>query len=79
MRPLGELTARIAGLPALLDRLAAQGRIAPEQALPIGIAVRALARGTNEEGRAVVELPVSFRGGHLFLGPFPLMPLSPVL
>ncbi len=79
LRPLGELTARIAGLPALLDRLTAQGRITPEQALPIQMVARALASGTNEEGQPVVELPVSFRGGHLFLGPFPLMPLSPVL
>ena len=79
LRPVGELTARIAGLPALLDRLTAQGRISPKQALPIQMVTRALARGTNEEGRAVVELPVSFRGGRLYLGPFPLMPLSPVL
>lgn len=79
LRPLGDLQARIAGLPALLDRLAAQGLMTKNQARATKLAVLALAAERDSQGRAVVELPVSFRQGYLYLGPLPLVPVSPVL
>ncbi len=79
LRPLGDLQTRIAGLPALLDRLVAQGLMADNQARLTKLAVLALAAERDSQGRAVVELPVSFRQGYLYLGPFPLLPVSPVL
>jgi hypothetical protein len=79
LRPLGDLQTRIAGLPRYLDRLAARGLMEPKQALAIKAAVLALSREEDGEGRAVVELPLSFRQGFLFLGPLRLTALSPVL
>lgn len=79
LRPLGDLNARIAGLPELFDRLAARGLMPPDQVSAMKLAVLALARERDSEGRDVVELPVSFRGGYLFLGPLRLAPVSPVL
>jgi hypothetical protein len=79
LRPLGDLQARIAGLPALLDRLVAQGLMAENQARITKLAVLALSTEQDSQGRAVVELPVSFRQGYLYLGPLPLVPVSPVL
>lgn len=79
LRPLGELQTRIAGLPGYLDRLAARGLMEANQVLMIKAAVLALSRERDAEGRSVVELPLSFRQGFLFLGPFRLAALSPVL
>jgi hypothetical protein len=79
LRPKGELTARIADLPALLDRLAARGLIPAEQLPAMKLASLAFAGGTNARGRPVTELPVSFRDGYLLLGPVPLTRLSPLL
>ena len=79
LRLLGELRTRIAGLPRYLDRLAARGLMEAKQALVIKAAVLALSQERDSEGRAVVELPISFRQGFLFLGPFRLAALSPVL
>jgi hypothetical protein len=79
LRPLGDLQARIAGLPDLFDRLAAQGLMADNQARATKLAVLALAAERDSQGRAVVELPLSFRQGYLYLGPLRLLPVSPVL
>ncbi len=79
LRPLGDLQARIAGLPDLLDRLAAQGLMTQNQTRATKLAVLASAAERDSQGRAVFELPLTFRQGYLYLGPFPLVPISPVL
>jgi len=78
-RPAGELAARIAGLPALLDRLAAAGQMTPEQASTTKLAVLAFAGESDAAGRPVVAVPVILRAGILYLGPLPLARISPVL
>ena len=79
LRPLGDFTARIAGLPELFDRLTAQGLMTEEQNVASEMAVLAFARERDSQDRPVVELPVSFRQGYLYLGPVRLAPVSPVL
>jgi hypothetical protein len=78
-RPEGELAARIAGLPALLDRLAAAGLMTAEQVSTTKLAVLAFAGDPDAEGRPVLAVPVILRAGILYLGPLPLARISPVL
>lgn len=79
LRPVGELTARIAGLPELLDRLAARGLMSAEQASNVKLAILAFAGEPDAQGRSVLAVPVILRAGILYLGPLPLARLSPVL
>lgn len=79
LRPEGELATRIAGLPELLDRLAAQGLMTAEQVSTTKLAVFAFAGKPDAEGRPVLAVPVILRAGILYLGPFPLARVSPVL
>jgi hypothetical protein len=79
LRPQGELAARIAGLPELLDRLAKEGLMTPEQVSTTKLAVLAFAGESDAEGRPVLAVPVILRAGVLYLGPLPLVRVSPVL
>jgi len=79
LRPEGQLSARIAGLPELLDRLADQGLMSPERVSNIKLAVLAFAGERDAEGRPVLTAPVILRAGILSLGPLPLARISPVL
>lgn len=78
-RPEGELSARIAGLPDLLDRLATAGLMTAEQVSTTKLAVLAFAGEPDAAGRPVLAVPVILRAGILYLGPLPLARLSPVL
>ncbi len=78
-RPQGQLAARIAGLPELLDRLVEQGLMTAAQVATIKLAVLAFAGERDDEGRPVLAAPVSLRAGVLYLGPLPLARISPVL
>lgn len=79
LRPQGQLAARIAGLPELLDRLAAAGLVTAQQVVNIKLGVLAFSGEPDEEGRPVLAVPVILNGGLLSLGPFPLARISPVL
>jgi len=79
LRPLGAFTARITGLVKTLDALARAGVIKPGQALAVKVAFMALGGGNNQDGEPDVALPITLQEGFLFLGPIPLLPLSPVL
>ena len=79
LRPEGQLAARIAGLPELLDRLAEQGLMAANQVANTKLAIRAFSGERDEEGRPVLVAPIILRAGVLSLGPLPLARLSPVL
>ncbi len=79
LRPQGQLAARIAGLPALLDRLAAAGLMTAQQVVNVKLGVLAFSGEPDEAGRPVLSVPVILNGGLLSLGPFPLARLSPVL
>jgi hypothetical protein len=76
LRPEGRITTRVRGLPKTLDRLADAGVIKRNVAATIKFALLALA-GAGGNGEMVV--PVTLRDGSLYLGPVPLLRLSPVL
>jgi len=79
LRPQGQLAARIAGLPELLDRLAARGLMTPERVSNIKLALLAFSGERDDKGRPVVAVPVILNAGVVSLGPFPLARISPVL
>ncbi len=79
LRPRGEINARLSGYGEALDRLAAQGLIDPGAAAGGKLVLGALARPGGEDGRPVVELPITLRDGRFFLGPLGLFPLPSLL
>ncbi len=79
LRPQGAFSARIAGLPEMLDALVAQGMMQPGAAAALRLAVLTLAEGRDGNGRPVVRLPVTLQDGRVFLGPVALARLDPVL
>jgi len=79
LRPQGAFSARIAGLPEMLDALVAQGAMKPGAAAALRLAVLTLADGRDGNGRPIVRLPVTLQDGRVFLGPAPLARLDPVL
>lgn len=79
LRPAGGFDARIRGLPEVVDVLAAQGAIEPGAALALRMSVFALSRPGEDDGRPVVNLPVTLRDGLLYLGPVAVFSVGPVL
>lgn len=78
-RPIGAFTARVHGLIETIDALARAGVIPSGQALAVRIAVLALGGSSGEGGGADLEVPITLQEGRLYLGPVPLLPISPVL
>ena len=78
-RPLGAFTARTRGLLQTLDILSAKGVLKRGQVIPAKIALLALGGGKDENGKAVIVLPITLQDGLLYLGPQPLMELFPLL
>lgn len=79
LRPAGKIDARLSGLSETVDRLADAKVIKASRARIAKVALRALADGTDGNGRPVVALPITLDGGRLYLGPVPVLRLSPVL
>ena len=79
LRPQGQLAARIAGLPELLDRLAERGLMTQKQVANIKLGVLAFSGERDDQGRPVLAAPLILNGGLLSLGPLPLARISPVL
>lgn len=79
LRPKGVFTARIRGLPEILDALAVQGVIEPGAALALKLTAIALATRKGADGRPEVELPITLQDGLFYLGPAALFRLAPVL
>jgi hypothetical protein len=79
LRPEGQLAARIAGLPELLDRLVEQGLMTAQQVSNIKLAVLVFAGERDDKSRPVLAAPLILRAGVLSLGPLPLARISPVL
>lgn len=79
LRPQGAFSARIAGLPEMLDTAVAQGIMQPGAAAALRLAVLTLAEARDATGRPIVRLPVTLQDGRVFLGPAPLGRLDPVL
>ncbi len=79
LRPQGAFTARIRGLPEVLEALAGQGLIEPGVALALKLTAMTLATRNGATGRAEVELPITLQDGLFYLGPVALFRLAPVL
>ena len=79
LRPQGAFSARIAGLPEMLDALVAENLMEPGAAAALRLMVLTLAEGRDADGRPIVRLPVTLQDGRVFLGPAPLARLAPVL
>jgi hypothetical protein len=78
MRPLGAMSAKIWGLESLLELLVRSGRIDARDSGLVAAALRIMSK-TGDDGRLSVEAPVSLQDGHLYLGPFALLRLAPVI
>lgn len=78
MRPLGALSAKIWGLEALLELLVATETIRERDSGLLGAALSVMSR-QSDDGRAFVEVAVTLQQGRLFLGPFAILQLEPVL
>jgi hypothetical protein len=79
LRPAGKIDARMSGLSETMDRLVTVKLLGSDRARLLKAALRALADGADGEGRPVVALPITLDDGRLYLGPVPLLRLSPVL
>lgn len=79
LRPEGAFSARITGLPETMDILVAKGMIDPNAAFAIKVATLTLAGARDENGRAVIRLPITLQDGRFYLGPVALFELAPVL
>ncbi len=79
LRPQGRLDMAVQGLEAAMDRLAEAGVLDAKTAGYVKLAVVALGRQDSEHGKTTVQVPVTLRDGRLYLGPVPLLKLSPVL
>jgi hypothetical protein len=79
LRPRGKLDVAVTGLGTALDKLAAAGRIDRRAVNYAKLAIAALGRRDQARGETVVDVPLSFRGGRVYLGPVPLGRLTPVL
>jgi hypothetical protein len=79
LRPQGAFTARVRGLPEVLEALAGQGLIEPGVALALKLTAMTLATRNGATGRPEVELPITLQDGLFYLGPAALFRLAPVL
>lgn len=79
LRPEGSLTARLRDIGRTVDSLADAGLIKAKQARTAKVLLLTLAGRPAQDGSTVVTLPVTLRDGLLYLGPAPLLRLSPVL
>jgi hypothetical protein len=79
LRLTGTLDVAVKGLAAGLDKLAAAGRIERSAVNYAKLAIAALGRRDQASGETVVDVPLSFRQGRVYLGPVPLGRLTPVL
>lgn len=79
LRPEGAVTARMRGLIETIDKFIAAGVLEMGMAVPAKMGLIALGGTRDENGKRVIVLPVTLREGQLFLGPAPLIRISPVL
>lgn len=75
-RPLGALTARVAGYDEALAAATDGGGLATGQALALHAALDAMAKDDNGVRRA--EIAVTMQDGRLYVGPVPVAPLPPL-
>ena len=79
LRPEGAFATRTRGAVETIDKLIAAGVLDVGMAVPAKIGMIALGGRRDENGNRIVVLPITLREGQLFLGPAPLVRISPVL
>ena len=72
LQPIGSATLHLPDYAGVLDALARAGRIAPPAAMAAKAVLGLMARGTDQEGQSVAELPVRLQDRSLTLGRIPL-------
>ena len=78
LRPRGEIDARIAGFPALVDLLRAEDVIDDGVALALTLALGLLAEAPDGGGAPRVAVPVTLGEGRLWIGPVPVLRIGAV-
>lgn len=79
MRPLGAFSSRIVGFDALIDGLAAAGRMSGNAAAAAHIALALIAKTPAGGGAPVLSVPVTIQDGWLFAGPVRMFKVGPVM
>ena len=79
MRPLGAFSSRIVGFDALIDRLAAAGRMSEDAAAAARLAFALIAESPAGGGAPVLTVPVTIQDGWLFAGPVRMFKVGPVM
>lgn len=78
LRPIGAFRAAMTGYDALLDALERSGRLRPGVAGLAAAVLDAMA-APDEDGRRRLAIAVAVQDGMLSVGPFPLLPVPPLL
>ena len=78
LRPRGAIDARVAGFPALVDLLRAEGVIDDGAALALTLALGLLAEAPGDGGAPRVAVPVTLGEGRLWIGPVPVLRIGAV-
>lgn len=78
MRLQGLLQTRTRGYQAALAALVQSGEIKQQQAMAIGIFLDLIAKTPESGGARVLEMPVTAKGGELYLGPKKVIDLKPI-
>jgi len=76
LRPEAAFSAEIAGYGALLDQLVEAGRMKPRGASFAKTFLNLMAKKTT--GRRVIAAPITAQNGKLYVGPLPLLKLTPL-
>jgi hypothetical protein len=79
MRPLGAFSSRIVGFDALIDRLAAAGRMSEDAAAAAHLAFALIAKTPEGGGAPVLTVPITLQDGWLFAGPVRMFEVGPVM
>jgi hypothetical protein len=78
LRPLGAFAARIKGFGPTLEAVAREGLMRREDAAFLAASLGMLAK-PDDQGRATLHVPLTAQDGVLFIGPFKVAELEPVI
>lgn len=77
MQPEGAGTAELSGGQALIDMLAQSGGVKPEQVEAVKAGLSMLSKRTDD-GRTVLQVPLTLQNSRLFIGPVHVATLPPI-
>lgn len=79
LRPIGALKADIAGYGEVIDAFVRAGLLGRDAGRLFRSGLSLIAKPSQADGRPVISVPLTAQDGHLFLGPFQLTDLPPVV